>query len=233
MKKVYELKLDDNLYWEWRVVLSDQENKKLDIINALDNDLEIPVLEGDLIRLYLINKQSEKSKRKEKPLESDILHWANDITLGASSPSNGVIISKRLRKTFKKYKLPPHYLYPLEIVNSETKEVNKDYFLLQILGNKVYLTNYLESTYEYTPRNSKEVIKTTKGEFKNYQEFSKAFERYFFEEKIRIKIYRILETDSDILPSYLNTIYTSDIFLKEKDNLKGVIFNHEESMMMK
>lgn len=147
MKKIYNLKLDSQKYWEWRIVLSEKENKRFNVIENLDNNKQILVPETEKIRLFLINLK-EKSLRKEKPFQSDIIYWTDDITLGAFSPSNRIIISKRFKKNLNSYSLPHHYIYPVEIINAETLETNHDYYLLQVLGNINEITNFKKSIYK-------------------------------------------------------------------------------------
>lgn len=154
MKKVYNLEVDNQKYWEWRIVLSEKEDKRFNVIENLDNNKQILVPETEKIRLFLINLE-EKSLRKEKSFQSDIIYWTDDITLGAFSPSNGIIISKRLKKILTSYSLPHHYIYPVEIINAETLETNYDYYLLQVLGNINEITNFKESIYIYIKKRKK------------------------------------------------------------------------------
>ena len=234
MKKVYTIEVDDNLFWEWKVALSDKENKRLDVINKIESDEEIALKKEDRIKFFLINIESDKKNRVEKPFQSDIIYWTDDVTLGAFKASNGVVISEKLKNSLKNHSLPKHYLYPLEIINAETLETNKSYYLFQVLGNQNDLTNFKESEYTYTPRRSEEVIKKVKGGFNNYKEYSEEHDRLFFEERIRVSFTpRVIETNNDIIPSYSNNILISESFVKEKNNLKGVIFKEQGDIVIK
>nr|WP_299035693.1 hypothetical protein [uncultured Tenacibaculum sp.] len=237
MKKVYNLEVDNQKYWEWRIVLSEKEDKRFNVIENLDNNKQILVPETEKIRLFLINLE-EKSLRKEKSFQSDIIYWTDDITLGAFSPSNGIIISKRLKKILTSYSLPHHYIYPVEIINAETLETNYDYYLLQVLGNINEITNFKESIYIYIKRNEKrkkEVIKTVKGAFVNYDDYHLQKRKMFYDEpdrkkRINININRILETSYDVLPSFLNILRVTEDFLIENNNLEGIKFEEVKDM---
>ena len=234
MKKVYKVVVDDRLSSEWKVVLSDKENKRLDVINKIDSDDKIFLKDNDRIKFFLINIESNKKLRKEKKFQSDIIHWKDDITLGAFKPSNGVVISRNIKNSLEKYSLPNHNIYPLEIIDAETLEIDENYYLLQILGNINDITNFKESEYTYVPRRSDEIIKIEKGGFNNYKEYSEKHDKLFFDESIRVSITsRIIETNTDIIPSYSNNIFVSELFLKEKDKLNGILFKEQDDMTIK
>ncbi|MCG8207853.1 hypothetical protein [Tenacibaculum finnmarkense] len=234
MKKVYEIEVDDNLFCEWKVVLSDKENKRLDIINKIESDDKIILKGEDKIKFFLINIEPDKKQRTEKSFKSDIIYWTDDITLGAFNASNGVVISQKLKNSLDHYSLHNHYIYPLEIIDAETLETNDNYYLLQILGNINDLTNFKESEYTYTPRRSKEIIKKEKGVFSNYKEYSEEHDKLFFNERIRITITsRIIESKNDVIPGYSNSIFISEDFLKEMNNLTGIIFTEQKDLFIK
>ncbi len=234
MKKVYKLQVDSDLFNEWKLVLSEKENKRLSVIDSIDSNERIFLKEEERIKFFLINIQSDKSLRKEKPFQSDILQWTDDITLGAFKASDGVIISEKMKNIIEKYLLPNHYFYPLDIINSETLETRDDYYLFQVLGNKNDLTNFKESEYEYIPRRSKEVIKTQKGGFNNYEEYSQEYDRLFFNDRIKLNITsRIIETKKDIIPGYSNNLFISEVLFKEIKNIVGIVSEEQKDLFLK
>nr|WP_299036056.1 hypothetical protein [uncultured Tenacibaculum sp.] len=230
--KVFEVSLNDNIHNEWNIVLSQNVDKMYDLIRKIENDEEISINKDERIQMHLINIETNKKDRVEIPYESDILYWSNDITLGAYSPYKGIIISKNLKNILSKYNLPPHFLYPVEIVNTETLEINDDYYLFYSIGKMIDLTLFNESEYTYFKRR-KEIRKSI-GDFDSYEDFDKEYDRVFDKESIKIKITkRVISTDYDLISSSLNYLCVKENFLVEKENLKGVVFKYVENIVVK
>lgn len=96
----------------------------------------------------------------------------------------------------------------------------------------------LKRVYIYIKRNEKrkkEVIKTIKGAFVNYDEYYIQLKKIFFDEpdrkkRINININRILETSYDVLPSFLNILRVTEDFLIENNSLEGIKFEEVKDM---
>ncbi len=230
--KIFEISLNDELFNEWHVVLSQKVNIKYQVIDCIENNKEIILGKEDKIQMFLINIESNKDARKEIPFQSDILYWKNDITLDAYSPFKGIIISENLKNILSNYNLPPHFLYPLEIVNSESLELNNNYYLFYSHENMLDLTLFNESEYTYYKRRKE--IKKSVGEFNSFEEYDKEYDRVFDKENMKIKITnRVISSDYDLLPSPLNYLRVKENFMKDKNKLEGLIFKEQINLTIK
>jgi hypothetical protein len=230
--KIFELSIDSNIHWEWKVVLSKKTDLLFKVIESIENDEEIVCNKDSKIQMLLVNIEKNIKKRRETPFQSDILYWTDDIVLDAYSPYKGIIISKKLKNILQSYVLPPYNLYPIDIINSENLEINTDYYLFYTKDRIIDITLFNES--EYTYYKKRKEIKRSIGDFNNYEEFNLNYHKSFNNENIKIKMTkRVVSTKNDIIPNSLNHLYVKDIFYKESKNLIGVIFKEVSSIVSK
>lgn len=228
----FRLRRDFNAGWEWQAILVKDKQGGEDF-ELLQSGRPI-----EKLRLYLTNRQSDLEQRKQAPFSADVIYWTDDITLNAFIPEGTyLIVSNELLDIILKYRLPEHIIYPLEIVNAEDSSRNHSYSLIQLFGWFGDYTDYSKSEYIYMPRRSKYVLKRTIGEFDSYEEYSKAYDKAFFEERIKITISKRVYTDYfDIAWGITNDFIISER-LKiaiENNNFKGIelpLFNDYEVIM--
>ncbi|MAQ74808.1 MAG: hypothetical protein CL613_00580 [Aquimarina sp.] len=203
--KIYELGIDDKTNWEWRAVLPNKEDERLKITETLNIDKPLLFTSEDVINMVLINGQSVEENRKETPFKADLIYWTNDLTLNANSPNNGCIVSEKLLKLLRSFNLPEYHYYPINLINAETKDISNNYFLLQIITPLHQNTDFTKSHYKYIQRRSKEIVKEEMGAFDSFESYSEAYDKLFFENKIRIDISkRALKVKYDIIWSVIN-----------------------------
>ncbi|CAM1370639.1 hypothetical protein TPENAI_60923 [Tenacibaculum litopenaei] len=230
--KIFELTIDSNIHWEWKVVLSKKTDHLFKVIESIENDEEILFNNDTKIQMLLVNIQKDIKKRKEAPFQSDILYWTDDLVLDTYSPYKGIIISKKLKNILLSYVLPPYNLYPIDIINSENLEINTDYFLFHTKDRIIDITLFNES--EYTYYKKRKEIKRSIGDFNSYEEFNLHYHKSFDDENIKIKMTkRVVSTKNDIIPNSLNHLYVKDTFYKESKNLMGVIFKEASNIVIK
>jgi len=223
---IFVLTINNNSNWEWRAVLHKNEDSRLGVIETINSDLEL-VISNEPIKMYLINVQSVKHDRKEKPFEADLVYWLDDITLNAATPSIGacLIVSNALKSIIEQFSLPHHRFYPVNLINSEDTSQFQRYYLLHILGSIIDNTNYLKSEYSYRLKGSKEVLKKETGTFDSYESYSKAERLSRKENNIFIEVSkRVLTVEYDIVWGIINhlRINTKVKNAIENSDLKGL-----------
>lgn len=175
---------------EYRIIISEKENAAYEAASP-----------GQVINLELINSQSDKNLRKEKPFDADLLYWTDDITLRAFPPSraNSIVVSTRLFEKLSGLNLPAFNWFAAKIDYNPQQLTDDSYKIIQFTQTIADLTDYGRSTYQYKKRRSTEVLKVTEGEYDSYEAYSKAEMYYFDEEGVKLEISkRVLIADYDI-----------------------------------
>lgn len=206
--KAYSLGIDTRTNGEWRAILVKEENDKKHITDKLDRN---EIVEASVINMFLTNIVTDKNLRKEKPFETDIIYWLNDLLLDAVTAQNGIIISSRLKSFLQKFKIGDHKFYDVYITNSADRDNTALYHLFQPRTEINDITNFSKSEFAFLDKSTRQTLKTEIGSFKDYSDFSKAEHSYYDKENIVLKITtRCLRKDLDVIYGFENNLVINE-----------------------
>src|SRR5689334_15099453 len=137
----FEAKAEGDANIEWRAILVQGENG-YDINGTLAREEVLDMTRP--IDMFLINIIRDKAVRRQKPFEADMVYWTDDITYKAFRPRHGfaMIVSGAMKTILENFSMPDHRYYPLNLINYENREETRMYFLLQIFGSIMHITDY-------------------------------------------------------------------------------------------
>lgn len=233
---MYNLQASEYGNLEWKAYYLREEDDKTGLIESINNKNEY--ISSLVIKMLYVNIYKEIEKSSEELFLSDMVYWGDNITYKAYTPygQGCMIVSKKLKKVFEDFALPPHSFYNVELFNELNRSKSNDYELLHIHGNS-WEENLIieECVFELRDDFTDEVLEVQKGGFKSYEEMLKISSKMSREED---KAYHMTEgvfnIDYDVMWGVTNILYVNDKVKEaiEKESLNGVeCFPFKKSMI--
>ncbi|WP_442266689.1 hypothetical protein ACSIGC_03050 [Tenacibaculum sp. ZS6-P6] len=234
--------------FQWKAIL--KGNKINDVLATIKSKEEFINEKMLPLKMDMIDSYENKKLWKGDTIFVDAITWSDDFTLGGNNPEVGavMIISKSIKKVLENYNLPPHRFYPIDLKCDYVKEINYDYFLLQMIGDnfsKNEIVDFSKCTFIQQTRNDNgdrvTIEKYTEGIIENRVEYNEVKRNnskkitigsYLSKNGFELKNYfefenEVYKYDYDVLWGVPDTIIVSEEIKKDIENLnvKNIIFS--------
>lgn len=204
---------------QWGALLPFEENMKYNFVANLDAFKPVPQGE-EPITMILVNPEEKENRYKnnDNHFDNEILPWRDDMLFGASRSvvASKLIVSKKLKEIITQFKLPPHSIHRLEIINNDDQTDRKEYFMIHIYDRLIDHADYAKSEFKEYSTRTKEIFDIKYNVFKDVDD-------YFYNQTIDRENRIYLEFNKFVLKDDYDVVWSAGANLLISDPLKSAI----------